>query len=218
MRKKIFLLSIAAAVLLVVATYSSAVGTHTVPSKQTNVTSPLFTIRQQSFQNKEHSRVSTEYLGQGKIMNLFLKKTLTYQHGINRALRMVQTNPALLKMLIEKLENDPRVQSFIHQQGIEDVEFHNYANMIKNNPGMLEDEINKVKDHLPIGDGPMPLGLNDTNPFAVLILLLALLPLLLVLTIVIATVTIVTCLNIGGCFEALFENLVVGFFQGLTPA
>ena len=42
-------------------------------------------------------------------------------------------------------------------------------------------------------------------------------PLLAVVGMIIATITILTCLNINGCFETLVRGLVDGFVQGLVP-
>ena len=65
---------------------------------------------------------------------------------------------------------------------------------------------------------PSTLGLNSTNPLAIAILMIALLPVLVTLVLIIATVTIITCLNVAGCFETIFMGIVYGFINGLNPA
>ena len=218
MKKKILLLSITAAAILVLTSFTSAVGSNATPNHIPQPTSPLFTMRQHQQQNQQKKYLTTSYLGKGKILNLFLEKQFTYTTGIQQALQMLERNPFLLNKLITYLEHHPHVQRFLEQSEINKIDFTNYANHLKNNPAQLAEELEKVQQYLP-PDGPiMPTGLNDTNPIALLILILVLLPVLLLLTVVIATATIITCLNLGGCFESLFENMVVGFFQGLTPA
>jgi hypothetical protein len=129
---------------------------------------------------------------------------------------MLERNPKLLNKIIEKLESHPLVKTALDKYDISESQFKSYANNLRNNPDIFSEEIKKVEKYIPSRDSPIPLGLNDTNPFAILILILVLLPVLLMITTLIATITIVTCLNIGGCFESLFESIVVEFFQGLT--
>jgi hypothetical protein len=162
--------------------------------------------------------VTTNYLGKDSILNIFLEKTVSYSKGFARALKFLERNPQVFINLIERLENHPQVKAFIKDHDINEVEFTNYANQLKNNPNKLAEEIKKVQPYLPLDGSTSTANLNDTNPLAILILVIALLPLLITLAVLIATITIITCLNIGGCFESLFEALVVGFFQGLTPA
>ena len=218
MKKKILLLSITAAAILVLTSFTSAVSSNTTPKHTPQAPSPLFTIRQHQKQNQHNDLLNTNYLGKGKILNLFLEKQFTYTTGLHQALQMLERNPVLFKKLITYLEHHPRVQAFIEQSEISKIEFTNYANQLKNNPAQLAGELKKIQQYLPPDAPIMPTGLNDTSGIALLILILVLLPVLLLITVVIATATIITCLNLGGCFESLFENLVVGFFQGLTPA
>jgi hypothetical protein len=215
MRKKILVLSILAAVILVLASLSSVVGSDEVKSSS-KICSPLFTIRRQKIQQKEENKVSTNFLGKGKVLQLFIENSLSYNRVFYKAINMLERNPALFNKIIERLESHPLVKDALKKYDITEAQFNSYANNLKNNPSILSEEIKKVEKYIPSRDSPVPLGLNDTNPFAFLILLLVLLPVLLMITTVIATATIITCLNLGGCFEALFENIVVGFFQGLT--
>ncbi|RLI64814.1 MAG: hypothetical protein DRO67_03555, partial [Candidatus Asgardarchaeum californiense] len=50
-----------------------------------------------------------------------------------------------------------------------------------------------------------------------LIAFFVILPVLILVGTMIATFTIVTCLNVGGCFEQILQNIFEGFSQGLTP-
>ena len=215
MRKKILLLSVLAAVLLVLTSLSSVVGSDEGKSHP-KIISPLFTIRRQKIQQQEENKVSTNFLGKGKVLQLFIENSISYNRVFYKAINMLEQNPALLKKIIERLESHPLVKDALKKYDINEAQFNSYANNLKNNPSILSEEIKKVEEYIPSRDSPIPLGLNNTSGLAFLILLLVLLPILLMITTIIATATIITCLNLGGCFEALFENIVVGFFQGLT--
>ena len=215
MRKKILLLSVLAAVLLVLTSLSSVVGSDEGKSHP-KIISPLFTIRRQKIQQQEENKVSTNFLGKGKVLQLFIENSISYNRVFYKAINILERNPKILNKIIERLESHPLVKDALKKYDISKSQFKSYANNLKNNPSILSEEIKKVEEYIPSRDSPIPLGLNNTSGLAFLILLLVLLPILLMITTIIATATIITCLNLGGCFEALFENIVVGFFQGLT--
>jgi hypothetical protein len=68
---------------------------------------------------------------------------------------------------------------------------------------------------VPINEPPKPLGFSGQLGCG-LVFILVILPLMLVIGTMIATFTIITCLNIGGCFEKILESVFSGL-QGLTP-
>ena len=89
-------------------------------------------------------------------------------------------------------------------------------NLIMNDPVLLEEKIDDAVLLSPFGDDPMPLGLSTSSALGCFIVALILVPLFAVIGAIIATITIVTCLNINGCFENLVQNLVDSFVQGLV--
>jgi hypothetical protein len=67
---------------------------------------------------------------------------------------------------------------------------------------------------MPLADPPEPLGFS--GELGCTITLIVLLPILILIVTLVATITIITCLNLGGCFEQLFQNMMEGFLEGLT--
>ena len=210
MNKKILVISILAAALMILLPLSSVVGTSVVKSDKENVGSPLFAVRHQS-----KNTVQSQYLGKGKTISLFIEKKMTYSNTFDRVISMVQRNPDLFNKILEKIQENPKVIDILKENDISITDFESYTNTLKNNPVLLEQEIKKIKQYIP-EDTPMQLGLNTTNPFAIIIMVLVFFPLIITIGILIATVTIITCLNINSCFENILQNVFDAFMQGLT--
>ena len=221
MKKKIMIVSCAIALLLITTSLTSVIGSNVNKSdnEKRDVASPLFTIRQQRFIHRdENNKINSNYLGNGRTLNILFEKQKNLQSAFGKTLRLLQRNPGLITKLLEKIENNPRIEEILKENDVSISEFKNYLNVIKNNPSILLTEIKNVEmETLQDPNSALPLGLNSTNPFAILILIFALLPVLISLTLIIATATIITCLNLGGCFEKLAEAFIYGFIQGLKP-
>jgi len=210
MNKKILIISILAAVLMIMLPLSSVVGTNVVKSDKQNVGSPLFAIRHRS-----KNTIQSEYLGKGKTVSLFIEKKMTYAHTFDKAISMLQRNPGFFNKILEKIQAHPKILDILEENDISITDFESYTNMFKNDPSLLEREIKKVKQYIP-DETSLPLGINTTNPFAIIILIIIVLPIILTIGVMIATITIITCLNINGCFETLLQNMLDNFIQGLT--
>jgi len=210
MIKKIWVYSIIAAVLMIMLPISSVVGNTLVKSNdEKEVNSPLFAIRQQT-----ENKLSSSYLGKGSFLSIFVKNKITYDNQIDRTLRFIKQNPTFLKKLLDKIQSHPEIEEILNENDISLSEFNLYSNSLKDNPLLLEKDLIKIEKYI-ADDTSLPLGINSTNPFAILILVIVLLPLILTLGIMIATMTIITCLNIRGCFETLMQNMLDSFVQGL---
>ena len=112
-----------------------------------------------------------------------------------------------------------KVLDLFDQYNLEFKEFQHWLLAYKNDPDLLSREIESYLDDL--GDSvdfsledPEPLGFSGQT--GCLIGLLVILPILIMIGTMIATFTIITCLNINGCFEKVFEGIFEGL-QGLTP-
>ena len=116
--------------------------------------------------------------------------------------------------MLDKIQSHPEIEEILNENDISLSEFNLYSNSLKDNPLLLEKDLIKIEKYI-ADDTSLPLGINSTNPFAILILVIVLLPLILTLGIMIATMTIITCLNIRGCFETLMQNMLDSFVQGL---
>ena len=212
MNKKILIISILAAALMILLPISSVVGTNVVKSDKQNVGSPLFAIRHRS-----KNTIQSEYLGKEKPLNLFLAKRTSLQAYADRALKMIEARPSLLKSILDSIVVMPEIEELMKQHDIKTDDFKDQMNQVINNPELLKEKVDEAVLLSPFGDDPMPLGLSTSNPLGCFIVALILAPIFALIGAIIATITIITCLNINGCFETIVQNLLDAFIQGLTP-
>ena len=101
MNKKALVISISAAVLIVLASLSSVIGTNIVKSDaERSIASPLFAVRtQRSLDKEEAKKISANYLGKGKQLNILLPKKSMAQVWIDKAIKIFDTNPVLIDKL-----------------------------------------------------------------------------------------------------------------------
>ena len=213
MNKKMLVVSILAAAIMILLPISSVVGTNVVKShnEERAIGSPLFAVQQRS-----KNKISSEYLGKGKVLNLFLSRRSSLQSLADRALKIIEARPGIIKTLMDKVTSIPEVVSLLEENGISIDDFKNQMNLIMNDPVLLKEKTDDAVLLSPFGDDPMPLGLSTSSALGCFIIALILIPLFAVIGMIIATITIITCLNINGCFETLVQNLVDSFVQGLV--
>lgn len=212
MNKKILIISILAAVLMILLPLSSVVGTNVVKSNdKENVGSPLFAIRHRS-----KNTIRSEYLGKEKPLNLFLAKRTSLQAYADKALKMIEARPSLLKSILDSIAVMPEIEELMKQHDIKMDDFKNQMNQVINNPELLKGKVDEAVLLSPFGDDPMPLGLSTSSAIGCFIIALVMAPLIALIGMIIATITIITCLNINGCFETLVQNMLDSFIQGLT--
>jgi hypothetical protein len=225
MRKKILVISIFAAVLMILLPISAVVGTNIVKSndEKRSIVSPLFATRVNSIMKKDTKRINTNYLGKGKILNLFFLKESSLQSWIDKAIKIIKAKPNMFSRLIDNIDTNPKVLNLLKENSVDMNDFKNYINIIKNDPSLLKKEIDKTietfgeqKLKLPIDEPPEPLGFSGQLG-CVLVFFTVLLPILVMIGTMIATFTIITCLNIGGCLENILGGILEGALQGLTP-
>ena len=215
MNKKILTVSILATALVILFPISSVVGFNTAQTQRTTISSPLFENRINHFLQKEKQQIPAQYLGKGAIINLFLTRQSTLQRMINKAIQVIQSQPEILTLIIQRIESNPKIINLIATYGTTIEEIKQYTTMIKNDPSLIQQVLDQVEN--PNGDDPQQLGLSTSNPLGCFIVAIALVPVVLILSIMIATLTIITCLNIGGCLETIFNNIAAGIIEGLTP-
>ncbi|MCK4416220.1 MAG: hypothetical protein KAU84_03620 [Thermoplasmatales archaeon] len=224
MRKKVLVVSIFAAVLMVLLPISAVVGTNIVKSdvEKRSIASPLFTTRVNSILKKDTKKINTNYIGKGRIFNLFLTKKTSLDGWIDRAIKMINVRPEMLNRLLDKIDTIPGVVNALKENGIDTNDLKNYINIIGNDPSLLKKEIDKAVEmfgeqqlKLPMDEPPEPLGFSGQIG-CVMIFFMIVLPILVMIGTMIATFTIISCLNIGGCFEKILQSIFDGL-QGLTP-
>ena len=213
MNKKILVVSILAAVLMVLLPISSVVGSNEIKNnKERDVCSPLFAVR-----NRSENRIQSEFLGKGKTINLFIAKRTSLQAYADKALRMIEARPNLLKSILSSITQLPEIEELMKQRDIDMNDFRSQMILIMNDPALLKEKVDEAVLLSPFSNDPMPLGLSTSSPLSCLIIGLIVGPIIALIGAIIATMTIITCLNINGCFETLVGGMLDSFIQGLTP-
>lgn len=218
MKKKILIISVSAVVLLVLASYSSVVGTSNVQSKQ-GVSSPLFAIRtQRSTQKGNEQTVQSYYLGKGLHSYLFNPLQPSLNNALDRTVKMLNMNPDFFEKILKTLSSNPRVIALLEQNGMTVSEFKTYLNRLKNDPSLFIDEIRSAEPKLSAQqlETPLPLSLNTTNPFACVITAIVMIPVVLIIALIVVlfTIRILQCLNLDEVMNTIMDQVL----QGLTPA
>ncbi|MCK5261686.1 MAG: hypothetical protein KAJ44_05860, partial [Thermoplasmatales archaeon] len=132
MNKKALVVSILAAVLIVLASLSSVIGTNIVKSDaERSIASPLFSVRtQRSLDGEEAKKISANYLGKGKQLNILLPKKSMAQIWINKAIKIIDTNPALFDILLERLDKTPYLARMLNKHDVSKQDIKNYIRII----------------------------------------------------------------------------------------
>jgi hypothetical protein len=215
MNKKIVIISLLSAILVALLPISSVIGVNVMKSNAENgtIASPLFENRVNVFTDKKPAKISTNYLRKGTFTNLIFSRQSTFQRMVKKAIHYIESRPDIFNTLIQRIKSNPRIIDLVNNYGLSLEEFKRQLNIIQNDPSVLHQVIEETRSE----DDAEPLGLSTSNPIGCFIVAIALIPAILIITALIATLTIVTCLNLGGCFESLFEQIGEGIFEGLTP-
>ncbi|MBU1941082.1 MAG: hypothetical protein KKC68_04855 [Candidatus Thermoplasmatota archaeon] len=203
--------------ILLFVTVGSVVGISEIDTASQVKGSPLFYTQTCRFTQTASDVVSIKYVGDDSTLARFGFSEHILDNSVVRAVSLLREKPGIISRLIPLLCQHEAVQPLLKTYDISSDDLSQQIIQLQQNPDMLTDIVTYVQEHPAAMGSPLPLGLNDTNPIAILIILFALLPVFVTLVLIIATVTIVTCLNVGGCFETLFNNIVYGFINGLNP-
>jgi len=202
MNKKIFIGCLGSVILLILATFSSVVGSQTAQSNKVVSLSPLFTTQALRSINKKAPEIKSNYLGKGNQLNLFpLKKSLN-EDMINKARKIFSTNPALLNEILDNLDRFPYFRELLNKYDVNKMDVKKYLRII------LDD------------DSPQPLGLSTSNPLGCFIVGLIVLPIITVVVTLVAlffTLRILTCLNVNDCANNIAEGIWDQLLQELMP-
>jgi hypothetical protein len=217
MKKKILILSVSAAVLLVIASFSSVIGTYNQPSSQ-KIESPLFAVRTQRSIHKESLQaLQSNYLGKGSNSHLFITAKPTLATTIDRAIKFLNQNPAFFTKFMQIVTSNLRVIALLQKNGITMNEFKTHLNQIKNDPSLFIEEIQSTEPRLSATQlhDPIPLGLNTTNPFGCVITIIVMLPVVLVIALIVVffTLRILQCMNL----DEIVNNIMDQIMQELFP-
>ncbi|MBN1280659.1 MAG: hypothetical protein JXA00_03330 [Candidatus Thermoplasmatota archaeon] len=216
MMKKTMCVSSGAAVLLILASLSSVIGVPSSQPESSSVESPLFAVRTaQSTAQHTNSIIARNYLGRGKTTNFFQSGRTTLQAQLDKAFQLLQNNPILVKGYFKKITTSPQVRQLLQSYGYSVADVERYFDDVRQHPELLHEYVSEVDFPVSLIDSPQPLGLSTSSALGCFITVLVFIPLAITLGLVIATITLVTCLNIGGCFEAIVTQLLYAMIQEL---
>ncbi len=214
MKQKLVIGSVLVAAIIVLTSLASVVGKTTDVNTVGMVDSPLFTARSRP----DDVMVAARYLGHGESNEVLFVDSVRYTGLVADAIQVLNSQPAIRERLFERVESNPQILALIQQYGLSIDQIKQDMNEQLQSPDDLREYmieyLGAVSDITP----PEPLGLSTSSAIGCFIVVIAMLPLLLILTVMIATITIVTCLNVGGCFEAIWTQIGDSFIQGLSPS
>lgn len=201
---------------MVLASFSSVIGTNNRQSSQ-QIESPLFAIRTQRSLHKESVQtVRSFYLGKGMNSHLFLTTKPTLSATIDRTIKLINQNPAFFAKFLQVICSNPRVISLLEKNGITMTEFKSHLNQMKNDPSLFINEIRSAEPRLSEAqiDTPLPLQLNTTNPIGCVITAIVMLPVVLIigLIVVLFTLRIFQCLNLNEVMNGLMDQIMQELF------
>ena len=217
MKKKLIVASFLVAVIIILTSLTSVIGVQTTKTSFTNI-SPLFSNRLTTMIDKNNGEINSNYIGKGTSLNLFSNKKSYVRGWMDKAIRIIQSNPEIIDTIFARVEKIPYTMKLLKENGISKNDLTKYATQLKNNHSLLKQEFDQLQVNVDIAQTPVPKGLTTSNAIGCLITIIALLPVAIVLAVIIGTITIITCLNIGGCLETLLENILEGILQDLIPA
>jgi hypothetical protein len=216
MNKKILVISISAAVLLVVASFSSVIGTD--DGKSTSkIESPLFMVRtQRSISNADQTRVQSHFLGKGLTSNLFITAKPSLATSIDRTIKLLNQNPIFFAKFLETITVNPRVRTLLQENGISMTQFKTHLNRMKNDPSLFIEEIRNAEPKLSAKDinTPLPLGLNTSSVIGCVITAIVMIPVVLIiaLIVVVFTLRILQCLNFNEVMQSIMDQVLQELF------
>jgi hypothetical protein len=218
MEKKILILSVSAAVFLVVASFSSVIVANSMQSSQ-KIDSPLFTVRAQRSLHKESGQtVQSYYLGKGLNSQLFLTTKPSLSAAIDKTIALLHQNPAFFAKFVQTISSNPRVIALLQEQGVSLAQFKTHLNRMKNDPSLFIEEIRNAEPKLLANqlNTPLPLGLNTSSVIGCVITAIVMIPIALIITLIVVvfTIRILQCLNINEVMNQIFDQIM----QELYPA
>jgi hypothetical protein len=218
MNKKIVTLSISAVVLIVLASFSSVIGTTDSNTVQKS-DSPLFRFQtQRSLQKNNLLNLQSNYLGKGLRSQLFQTAKSSLAATIDRTVKLLKENPTFFEQFIKSVVSNPRVIALLQKNGITVSEFKTDLNRLKADPSLFIDEIREVQPRLTTEQitSPIPLSLNTSSVLGCVITAIVLIPVALILTLIVVffTLRILQCLNINEVMNQIFSQIT----QELWPS
>jgi hypothetical protein len=214
MKKKILILGVSAAVLVIIASFSSVIGNNNKSSSQ-EIESPLFTVRtQRSIHKASRQALQSSYLGKGSNSHLFITAKPTLATTIDRTIKFLNQNPAFFTTFLQTITSNPRVIALLQKNGITMNEFKALLNQLKNDPSLFIEEIQSIEPRLSATQlhDPIPLGLNTS--FSCVITAIVMLPVVLIIALIVVffTLRILQCMNLNEIVNNIMDQIMQELF------
>jgi hypothetical protein len=215
-RKKLFG-GILISSLIILASLTSVVGVQTLKTESKNG-SPLFSNRLTKMINKDDEEIKSNYIRKGTTVNLFSNKKSYARVWMDKAINVIQTNPAIVDRIFARIDKMPYVMSLLKENGLCKKDITKYTTQIKNNPSLLKQEIDLLQFDVDGAQSPTPRGLSTSSAIGCFITAMVLFPVVVLVAVIIGTITILTCLNYNDCLENLMRSIWDNILQDLIPA
>ena len=219
MRKKTIILSIGVGLLVLFLPLHSVSQKLQTPmnSESLDDISPLFNHRLRQTKAELLPVLGTRYMGKGRTIPLVLTPLSNIDVWITQGAQLFTQNPERYLPIIRAVIKQPDIALYLTDYETR-MRFEQMLNEMGHQPEMLYQNLAYVLQQIeisefPIADPPQPVGFSGQP--GCLIAFFIILPVLIMIATMIATFTIITCLNIGGCFGSIMQNIFEGFSQGL---
>jgi hypothetical protein len=216
MKRKLLVGGMLISILIILSSLTSVVGVQSIQTER-KYNSPLFSNRLTKMINKDNEEINSNYIREGTTQNLFSNKKSYARVWIDKAIKIIQTNPAIVDRIFNRIEKMPYVMNLLKENGLSRTDITKYTTQIKNNPLLLKEEIDLLKVDINDPQTPAPRGLSTSNPIGCFITVIALLPVAVILAVLIGTITIFTCI-VPGCLENIMQQIWEGILQDILPA
>lgn len=209
---------------------SAVVGTNVVKIdvEKRSIASPLFAKRVNSALKKETTRINTDYLGKGRIFNVFLTQKTSLHSLIDKAIKIIDAKPGFLNKVLNKLYEIPEFVNLLEKHGLSKHDLNKEIAYATSDPSILRQKVDEVvemygeKIELPAVEPPNPLGFSGQFG-CVLTFFLVIFPMIMLITGFVGGILaliIPGTFLVPGCLEWIFQKVLEGIlegFQGLTP-
>ena len=116
MKRKLLVGGMLISSLIILSSLTSVVGVQSLQTER-NYSSPLFSNRLTKMINKDNEDINSNYLREGTNENLFSNKKSYARVWIDKAIKIIQTNPAIVDRIFNRIEKMPYVMNLLKERG-----------------------------------------------------------------------------------------------------
>ena len=179
--------------------------------------------------NKEPDKINTNYIGKGRIFDIFLKQKTSFHSWIDKAVKIIDAEPGILNNLLNKLYEIPEFVNLLKNYDISKQSLEKEIAYVTSDSANMREKTDKILQmyeghqiEFPEIEPPKPLGFSG-QPGCLLTFFLVVFPLIMFIGGFISAIValiIPGTFIIPGCLEWVIEKVFAALtegFQGLTP-